>query len=237
MPREIKAIPTSYSGIQLKSRMEAQTALLCDVLGWAWEYEPYSIMLSSGIAYIPDFRAEKYTIIETRGYVSRKGQAQIRDFAQVIVSGDGRSLPSIVDSYLVIGEGPALIAKYKKPLQPAVLFFCPECYVWKVLPASNAECEICGSADPTILCSISSRAGRITVADAFGSDQWRESLGLKSVYGVWKANAIRSVLSNSGHSAIADKLYAPEENDPATPHEQKILDAIEFIVTRDEAAE
>jgi len=115
MPREIKAIPTSYSGIQLKSRMEAQTSLLCDVLGWAWEYEPYSIMLSSGIAYIPDFRAEKYTIIETRGYVSRKGQAQIKDFAQ--------------------------------------------------------------------------------------------------------------------------KLYAPEENDPATPHEQKILDAIEFIVTRDEAAE
>ena len=237
MAREIKAIPTSYSGIQLKSRMEAQTALLCDVLGWAWEYEPYSIMLSSGIAYIPDFRAENYIIIETRGYVSRKGQAQIRDFAQVIVSGDSRSLPSIVDSYLVIGEGPALIAKYKTPLQPAVLFFCPECYAWRVLPADKAECEICGSMDPTVQCSISSRAGRITVADAFGSDQWREALGLNSIYEAWKANAIKAVLSSSGHSVIADKLYAPEENEPLTPHEQKVLDAIEFIVTRDEAAE
>jgi hypothetical protein len=51
----ITAIPTFYSGAQFKSRMEAQCACLFDKLGWEWEYEPWSLMLPSGLSYTPDF--------------------------------------------------------------------------------------------------------------------------------------------------------------------------------------
>lgn len=47
---KIPAIPTTYKGIEFRSRLEAKWAVMFDLLGWKWEYEPFDIE-----GYIPDF--------------------------------------------------------------------------------------------------------------------------------------------------------------------------------------
>ncbi len=47
----IKAIPTTYRGVAMRSRLEARWAALFDALQWYWEYEPD---LQAGYV-IPDF--------------------------------------------------------------------------------------------------------------------------------------------------------------------------------------
>lgn len=49
-PRDIHAIPTTYKGVQMRSRLEARWAAFFDQLKWPWVYEPFD-----GAGYIPDF--------------------------------------------------------------------------------------------------------------------------------------------------------------------------------------
>jgi hypothetical protein len=46
----IPAIPTTYAGVNFRSRLEARWAAFFDVIGWRWEYEPMDLA-----GYIPDF--------------------------------------------------------------------------------------------------------------------------------------------------------------------------------------
>lgn len=46
----LASIPTSYRGIQMRSRLEARWAAMFDLLGWEWEYEPFDLP-----GWIPDF--------------------------------------------------------------------------------------------------------------------------------------------------------------------------------------
>jgi hypothetical protein len=39
----IKAIPTTYAGVQFRSRLEARWAAFFDICGWAWDYEPFDL--------------------------------------------------------------------------------------------------------------------------------------------------------------------------------------------------
>jgi hypothetical protein len=48
---QIKAIPTLYNGVAMRSRLEARWASMFDALRWHWEYEPD---LQAGFV-IPDF--------------------------------------------------------------------------------------------------------------------------------------------------------------------------------------
>ena len=49
-PMTVKAIPTTYKGIEFRSRLEAKWAAMFDAIGWRWEYEPIDLN-----GYIPDF--------------------------------------------------------------------------------------------------------------------------------------------------------------------------------------
>jgi hypothetical protein len=49
-PRDIKAIPTLYKGVQYRSRLEAKWAAFFDLLGWRFQYEPFDLE-----GWIPDF--------------------------------------------------------------------------------------------------------------------------------------------------------------------------------------
>ncbi len=60
MPRRvssIKAIPTNYRGVAMRSRLEARWASMLDALQWPWEYEPD---LQAGFV-IPDFLLPRFT--------------------------------------------------------------------------------------------------------------------------------------------------------------------------------
>lgn len=88
----MKNIETTYCGVTFRSRMEAQCACFFNKLGWIWVYEPYSLMLPSGLTYIPDFHIRGYfagrdygpeLIVECRGYHSKRGDAQLAEFASL----------------------------------------------------------------------------------------------------------------------------------------------------------
>lgn len=50
MTRRIPGIPTTYAGVNFRSRLEARWAAMFDLLGWKWEYEPFDLN-----GWIPDF--------------------------------------------------------------------------------------------------------------------------------------------------------------------------------------
>lgn len=52
--RAIKAIPTTYRGVEFRSRTEARWALLFDLFAVKWEYEVEGYQLAS-CWYLPDF--------------------------------------------------------------------------------------------------------------------------------------------------------------------------------------
>jgi hypothetical protein len=50
MQYNIKAIPTTYAGVNFRSRLEARWAAFFDLCGWKWEYEPFDLE-----GWAPDF--------------------------------------------------------------------------------------------------------------------------------------------------------------------------------------
>lgn len=70
-PPEIAAIPTSYNGVQFKSRIEARWAIFFDLLGIRWGYE--KVKCFTGVKnYVPDFLLQdvgitKFTLFEVKG--------------------------------------------------------------------------------------------------------------------------------------------------------------------------
>jgi hypothetical protein len=54
-PQDLKARPTTYNGIKMRSRLEAGFAAWLDKYGFVWEYEPHAFASTDG-QYLPDFR-------------------------------------------------------------------------------------------------------------------------------------------------------------------------------------
>jgi hypothetical protein len=52
----VEALPTWYADTTFRSALEASWAATLDTLNIRWEYEPETVTLPSGAAYIPDFR-------------------------------------------------------------------------------------------------------------------------------------------------------------------------------------
>jgi hypothetical protein len=55
---EIKARPTLYKGIRMRSRLEADFAAFLDNTGAEWEYEP-TCFAGPGGQWLPDFRVRR----------------------------------------------------------------------------------------------------------------------------------------------------------------------------------
>lgn len=67
--RGLRARPTMYRGVLMRSRMEADLAALLDLHGVEWEYEPMCFADATG-QYLPDF----YVVAPRfAGYVELKG--------------------------------------------------------------------------------------------------------------------------------------------------------------------
>ena len=63
----IKALPTTYNGVQFKSRTEARWAAYFDLMGVEWRYEDEAYELPSG-GYLPDFYLPKHDVFaEVKG--------------------------------------------------------------------------------------------------------------------------------------------------------------------------
>ena len=67
--RDMKAIPTTYNGINMRSRLEARWANLFDQFGWRWHYGPLEFD-----GWIPDFVIDGHNhtplLIDVKPYTS-----------------------------------------------------------------------------------------------------------------------------------------------------------------------
>jgi hypothetical protein len=59
MSFKIKSIDTEYNGYKFRSRLEARWAVFFDEIGVEYAYEPQGWVLSTGVAYMPDFYLPK----------------------------------------------------------------------------------------------------------------------------------------------------------------------------------
>lgn len=88
MSTTVKALPTTYAGVEFRSRLEARTAMLLDQHGVNWHYEAEGFELSDGTRYLPDF-----WLPATRTYIEVKGQnapgvEKAEQFAAEVVGDD-----------------------------------------------------------------------------------------------------------------------------------------------------
>ena len=69
----MKAIETTYAGVDFRSRLEARWAAFFDRIGWTWTYEPFD-----GDYYIPDFLidGDRPMLVEVRPAVTRSEYEQ-----------------------------------------------------------------------------------------------------------------------------------------------------------------
>ena len=83
----MKAIPTIYNGIELKSRFEANVAYLFSQLSLKWQYEPTSFLLPEcGLHYMPDFYLPQVSLwTEVRGYELEGVDLRIVEFAKTSI--------------------------------------------------------------------------------------------------------------------------------------------------------
>lgn len=74
----------------MRSEWERLTAAYFDRKGWDWDYEPFSIPLPDGSAYVPDFRlTASGLLVEVKGYMSpsceeKINQARLAGYAVVV---------------------------------------------------------------------------------------------------------------------------------------------------------
>ena len=102
MTYSIAPIPTTYNGIQFRSRLEARWALFFDILGIKYEYEPEGFIGCYGSKYLPDFYLPEYDI-----YVEVKGTKEqlYEDYIKIVDCMDYRSSP-IAKGLIILGDIP-----------------------------------------------------------------------------------------------------------------------------------
>lgn len=168
----IKAIPTVYKQVQLKSRLEADVAFLVENLGYKWLYEPQSYLLKDGTHYLPDYYLPELKLfIECRGYESIKGEYQIEGFAEMIACGEigpglvkRQAIPQDCEfayrdiyngylDYLVIGPNDCTFYECTARFgidksEDATLCECDKCKRWFFAGTSGSyQCRYCGRWD------------------------------------------------------------------------------------------
>ncbi len=109
MTYTIKAIPTTYAGVNFRSRLEARWAAFFDLCGWKWDYEPFDLD-----GWAPDFllKGKVKALVEVKPVDFRGPDRQL--YAQALAHGAkafGVSIPrkdGALPEYeaLVIGNGP-----------------------------------------------------------------------------------------------------------------------------------
>jgi len=103
MSERVSAKPTTYAGVNFRSRLEARWAAFFDALGWPYEYEPFDVG-----GYIPDFvlLGERPVVVEVKPAVSVEEMGLYSEKIERGLAGkwDG--------DYLVVGVTPLFKSAY-----------------------------------------------------------------------------------------------------------------------------
>lgn len=90
----MRGIPTTYKGIDFRSRLEAKWATFFDLLGWKWEYEPFDLN-----GWIPDFiliGKNQTTLVEVKPYTRLDEFKECREKVNQSVKGTSYELNEIL---------------------------------------------------------------------------------------------------------------------------------------------
>ena len=106
--QQFKAIETEWHGCRFRSRLEARWAVLFELLGIEWEYEPDGFIIDGGIRYLPDFllrgvRVRRGNSTPIDLYVEVKGFMSDADYKKV--DGFSRYKPIYVVTKLPYEKG------------------------------------------------------------------------------------------------------------------------------------
>ena len=108
----LRARPTTYRGIRMRSRLEAEYARQLDAKGARWEYEPRAYADQTG-TYLPDFEVlglRHPTFVEIKGEHDEEKTETAMERMEIIWS----SVPDAV-LYLVFGDGtPSLVTRGRR---------------------------------------------------------------------------------------------------------------------------
>jgi hypothetical protein len=140
-----KGIPTTYRGVNFRSRLEARIANYFDKHSIRWEYEKKAVILSDGRELWPDFYLpELKTWVEVKGVIT---DFDIRDFTEfakefhievMLISMD-RSLWFSGDMNLTGAGGGADDCVTHRCSRCGKIFFCGNC--------DGYNCRNCGNND------------------------------------------------------------------------------------------
>lgn len=187
------AIPTTYKGVEFKSRLEAQTAFLFETFGIPWQYEPKSLMLPNGICYTPDFYlSNQLSIVECRGYDTPAGFRQLDCFGEEVRHGringhkhfEHQSHGIPIRYFIVLtGDDGIMVSQRGSEgwTQGAMLAWCCRCRRWSLNGLNDTGCPtgigICASADAlTCLLALTIRKGKVFLngKPAEEWERWRD---------------------------------------------------------------
>ncbi len=102
MAKVLKAIPTTYNGIEFRSKLEAKYARAFDLLGIVWEYEGHGFQFDDGTFYCPDFyMPEIDTYFEVKGSMDESSEHKLLMLArehEFVVVGDSAGNMRRVDA-------------------------------------------------------------------------------------------------------------------------------------------
>jgi hypothetical protein len=116
----VKARPTTYNGIQMRSRLEARVAAWLDSLGLEWTYEPKAFASAKG-QYLPDFEIHmnasailrRPVFLEVKGKLDLKEYVETQDrMAAIVTASDPRAFLLVADAAML---ETGLVAAYNFP--------------------------------------------------------------------------------------------------------------------------
>lgn len=143
----VRAIPTSYAGIQMRSKLEANTAQLFDTCDIRWQYEVEGYDLK-GIWYLPDFYLPDLAVFaEVKGILDQKSIEKVQLLAEACES-EGISVVLIrdlrmrlIDNYLtVIADW---VGAHGIEKDGAFLARCPSCNHVSWVRRGGVTCPQC----------------------------------------------------------------------------------------------
>lgn len=84
-----KAIETKWHGCRFRSKLEAQWAIVFEVMGLEWEYEPMGFRLGNGLWYMPDFViaglvgvGDGWCFVEVKGNMTELDRRKVDEFSR-----------------------------------------------------------------------------------------------------------------------------------------------------------
>lgn len=151
----LKTIPTSYAGVQFRSRLEADYAATFDSINLPWQYEPEGFKLSDGIWYSPDFY-----LPSARGWLEVKGDhneriTKVEQFATDLWEAAGNpEYDSSKAPLVVTARSPRTLWGYPTPNLVAIrangkaasvaIAICPNCRQTTIIQLWSRLCRACG---------------------------------------------------------------------------------------------